>query len=111
MEMLTGLLLTIIFLAILIIIASEKIDKVSITLLGVIITVVVASLTGLIDDFHAVYQWFDMELIMTIVGVTIIMEMLKTSGLIEVFILYILRNIRGLRHAVRGTRFLTPQSR
>ncbi|MCK4849198.1 MAG: hypothetical protein KAT16_09245 [Candidatus Heimdallarchaeota archaeon] len=95
METLTGVLLTAIFFIILIIIASEKIDKVSITLLGVVVTVVVASITGLIDDIHIVYQWFDLELIMTIVGVTIIMEMLKSSGLLEVFILYILRNIRG----------------
>ena len=39
---------------------SEKIDKVSITLLGVILTIVVASVTGLIDDLHIVYQWFDL---------------------------------------------------
>ena len=95
METLIGVLLTAIFFGILIIIASEKIDKVSITLLGVVITVAVASMTGLIDDIHIVYQWFDLELIMTIVGITIIMEMLKSSGLLEVFILYILRNIRG----------------
>ncbi|MHA1542116.1 MAG: SLC13 family permease [Candidatus Hodarchaeales archaeon] len=95
METITGLLLTAIFFVTLIIIATEKIDKVSITLLGVLIAIIVASITGLIDDLHIVYQWFDLELIMTIVGVTIIMEMLKSSGLLEVFILYILRNIRG----------------
>jgi Na+/H+ antiporter NhaD/arsenite permease-like protein len=95
METLTGLLLTAIFFVILLIIATEKIDKVSITLLGVVVAIAVSSITGLIDDIHIVYQWFDLELIMTIVGVTIIMEMLKSSGLLEVFILYILRNIRG----------------
>ncbi|MHA1946128.1 MAG: SLC13 family permease [Candidatus Hodarchaeales archaeon] len=95
METITGLLLTAIFFVTLIIIATEKIDKVSITLLGVSVAIVVASITGLIDDLHIVYQWFDLELIMTIVGVTIIMEMLKSSGLLEVFILYILRNIQG----------------
>ncbi len=56
METLTGVLLTAIFFVILIIIASEKIDKVSITLLGVVVTVIVASITGLIDDIHIVYQ-------------------------------------------------------
>ena len=95
METITGLLLTAIFFVTLLIIATEKIDKVSITLLGVLVAIIVSSITGLIDDLHIVYQWFDLELIMTIVGVTIIMEMLKSSGLLEVFILYILRNIRG----------------
>ncbi|MHA2157092.1 MAG: SLC13 family permease [Candidatus Hodarchaeales archaeon] len=60
-----------------------------------VITVMVAISVDLIQEIHIVYQWIDIELIMTIVGVTIIMEMLKSSGLLEVFILYILRSIRG----------------
>jgi Na+/H+ antiporter NhaD/arsenite permease-like protein len=80
---------------ILIAVASERFNKVSITLVGVFVTILFSSATGLIEDINIVYQWFDLELIMTIIGVTIIMEMLKTSGLLEVFILYILRNIRG----------------
>ncbi|MHA1995533.1 MAG: SLC13 family permease [Candidatus Hodarchaeales archaeon] len=95
MDVLTGLVLTGIFFVILVTIASEKIDKVSITLVGVVITVMVAISVDLIQEIHIVYQWIDIELIMTIVGVTIIMEMLKSSGLLEVFILYILRSIRG----------------
>jgi Na+/H+ antiporter NhaD/arsenite permease-like protein len=94
-DVLTGLVLTGIFFVILVTIASEKIDKVSITLVGVVITVMVAISVDLIQEIHIVYQWIDIELIMTIVGVTIIMEMLKSSGLLEVFILYILRSIRG----------------
>jgi Na+/H+ antiporter NhaD/arsenite permease-like protein len=94
-DVITGLVLTGIFFVILIIIASEKVDKVSITLVGVILTVILAISVNLIQEIHIVYQWFDLELIMTIVGVTIIMEMLKSSGLLEVFILYILRSIRG----------------
>ncbi len=95
MDVLTGLVLTGIFFVILVTIASEKIDKVSITLVGVVITVMIAISVDLIQEIHIVYQWIDIELIMTIVGVTIIMEMLKSSGLLEVFILYILRSIRG----------------
>ncbi|MHA2054740.1 MAG: SLC13 family permease [Candidatus Hodarchaeales archaeon] len=90
-----GIVLLGIFFAILIAVASERFNKVSITLVGVFITILYSSATGLIEDINIVYQWFDLELIMTIIGVTIIMEMLKTSGLLEVFILYILRNIRG----------------
>ncbi len=95
MDINAGLLLTGIFLVILIVIASEKVDKVSITLVGVVVTIAFASSVNLIHEVNIVYQWLDIELIMTIIGVTIIMEMLKTSGLLEVFILYILRNIRG----------------
>ncbi|MHA1976453.1 MAG: SLC13 family permease [Candidatus Hodarchaeales archaeon] len=95
MDVNTGLLLTGIFFVILVIIASERIDKVSITLVGVVVTVMVAISVDLIQEIHIVYTWIDLELIMTIVGVTIIMEMLKSSGLLEVFILYILRSIRG----------------
>ncbi len=95
MDVLTGYVLTGIFFIILVIIASEKIDKVSITLVGVVITILIAIYADLIQEIHIVYQWFDIELIMTIIGVTIIMEMLKSSGLLEVFILYILRSIRG----------------
>ena len=95
MDIPTGWLLTGIFLVILVLIASEKIDKVSITLVGVVVTVLVAVSVNLIQEIHQVYDWFDLELIMTIIGVTIIMEMLKSSGLLEVFILYILRSIRG----------------
>ncbi|MFX0182718.1 MAG: SLC13 family permease [Candidatus Hodarchaeota archaeon] len=90
-----GILLTSIFFIVLIVIASERIDKVSITLLGVLVTLVIAVLARLIDNYNVLYQWIDIELIMTIVGITLIMEMLKKSGLLEVFILYILRSIRG----------------
>ena len=95
LEIATGIVLTAIFFIILIVVASERFNKVSVTLVGVLLTILVASSTNLIDNANIVYQWFDLELIMTIVGVTIIMEMLKTSGLLEVFILYLLRNIRG----------------
>ncbi|MFX0170808.1 MAG: SLC13 family permease [Candidatus Hodarchaeota archaeon] len=90
-----GILLTAIFFIVLIVIASEKIDKVSVTLLGVLITLIIAVLAKMIENYNVLYQWIDIELIMTIVGITLIMEMLKKSGLLEVFILYILRSIRG----------------
>lgn len=90
-----GIVLTIIFLIVLLVIASEKIDKVSITLAGVMITLSIAFVFGLVDNFNVLYQWIDLELLLTIMGITLIMEMLKKSGILEVFILYILRSIRG----------------
>jgi Na+/H+ antiporter NhaD/arsenite permease-like protein len=90
-----GVILTVIFLIVLLVIASEKIDKVSITLAGVLVTLFIALTFGLVENFNILYQWIDLELLLTIMGITLIMEMLKKSGILEVFILYILRSIKG----------------
>lgn len=90
-----GLFLTVIFFVVLIVIATDKIDKVSITLAGVIFSLIVALIGGVVDNFYVLYHWVDLELIMTIIGISLIMEALKKSGLLEVFILYILRSIQG----------------
>ncbi|WP_455139527.1 SLC13 family permease [Candidatus Hodarchaeum mangrovi] len=91
----TGILLTVLFLAVLILIASEKFNKVAITFSGVIIALIISMVTGVIDKFEIIYNWIDLPLILTIIGITLIMEMLQKSGIVEVFILYILRTIQG----------------
>ncbi|MFX0084935.1 MAG: SLC13 family permease [Candidatus Hodarchaeota archaeon] len=90
-----GVFLTVIFLIVLLVIATEKIDKVSITLTGVVISLFIALTFGLIKNLNILYLWIDLELLLTIIGITLIMEMLKKSGILEVFILYILSSIKG----------------
>ncbi|NHJ02621.1 MAG: hypothetical protein EAX86_10825 [Candidatus Heimdallarchaeota archaeon] len=90
-----GLILTGVFLAVLLVIASEKTDKVSITLAGVLVSILLAVTTNLVDNFSVLYQWIDMHLLITIIGITLILEMVKKSGILEVFILYFLRSIGG----------------
>jgi len=90
-----GILLTTLFLIVLILIASEKFNKVAITFSGVIIALIISVVTGVIDKFEVIYEWIDLPLILTIIGITLLMEMLQKSGIVEVFILYILRTIQG----------------
>ena len=86
-----GVINTIFFLFIIAGVATDRVDKVSWTLLFVIGGLVISKASGLLTSWEQLYSYIDSQLLISIIGITMVLAVLDRSGVLQLLTIAILR--------------------
>ena len=88
---LVGIINTILFLLIIAGVATDRVDKVSWTLLFVVVGLIISKATGLLNNWEQVYSYVDSQLLISIIAITMVLAILDHSGVLQLLTIAILR--------------------
>lgn len=86
-----GFINVLIFIFIVIGVATNRVDRVSWTLFLVSVGLIVSKVTGLLQNWSDVYNFVDSQLLISIIGITMVLAILNRSGLLQLLTIAILR--------------------
>ena len=102
----TALIATIIFVTVLVVLLSDKIDRTILALVGASLMIGFGSFLGFYDE-HLAVEAIDFETLALLFGMMVLVALLRPTGVFEYLAIHAARLSRG-RPAARSTRARAP---